>query len=232
MNYKKVVVSSLILSTLLVTLGFCTVVGSATEERRTVYDMEYFLGLRVSVEAPYEVNPGENITVTVRAEASDSIYVDHIYVNIYRLNETEEISLANITCVEKEYLTGLRTVNQIVTVPNDTPPGLTYGIIRWKWKAPSIVYSGVEFSLEVSPPPAGFIVTYVKNIEFENLQTAYNTLNETYQSLLGNYTELESKYQGKLTGTRNVMYAFIATTLVSAVTAMFLIIRRPRERWE
>lgn len=233
MNRNKIIVQSPISLALLITLSFCTVAGSSSEEMRTVYDMkEHFLGLEVSVEAPYEANPGENITVTVRADASDVIYVEYIYVNIYGFNETEEISLANITCAEKENLNGLRTVDQIVTIPNDTSPGLTYGIMRWKWKSPQLSFPGVGFSLEVAPPFAGFIVTYVKNIELEELQSAYDALNETYHSLLGNGTDLESDYQGELTNTRNLMYAFIATTVVSAATAVFLMIRKTKARWE
>jgi len=72
----------------------------------------------------------------------------------------------------------------------------------------------------------------VKNIELEELQSAYDALNEIYHSLLGNRADLESDYQGELTNIRNLMHAFIATTVVSAATAVFLMIRKPKARWE
>jgi len=215
MNFK-VIISSLILSMLLLTLTYATVARATPEERRTVYSMDQFLGLTVNVEAPYYADPGENITVAVRAVASSGTDVHYIHINIYALkNETEEIPLADI------YLDTPREVDYIITIPNDTSPGLIYGIIRWEW-----AHSGVT----VKPPPAGFVVTYVKNIKLEELQTAYDELNATYQSLLANYTKLKN-YKGELGTTRNLMYVFVATTVVAAATAFILLLRRPKRVW-
>lgn len=75
----------------------------------------------------------------------------------------------------------------------------------------------------------------MRNKEFEQLKVAYEELNASYWELNSSYTELEENYSassGELTGARNLMYAFIATTAVSAATAIFLFIRRPKERWE
>jgi len=213
MDCKKVVVLSLLM--LLFTLTYSAVVRATPEERRTVYSMEYFLGLRVTVEAPYQVDPSENITITARAETLGNVYVEYIYVDIYGLrNETEEIQLAEFTCVEKSDLTVPRNVDYVVTIPNNTSPGLTYGVIRWKW-----TYMGVT----VTPPPVGFTATYVKNVELEGLQTAY-------ESLLANYTKLEN-YKSDLGSTRNVMYILVATTVVSAATVFILLLRRPKRLW-
>jgi len=200
--------------------------GAIPEERRPVYSMEYFLGLRVSIVAPYLASPGENITVTVRVEVSGNTQVEFIYINIYGLeNQTEEISLANISMLapvapgEKDY---------IVTISNDTSPGLIYGKIEWKW-----THEGAT----ITPPPAGFVVTYVRNVELEELQAAYDELNATYyelnatyNSLLANHTKLKN-YESELGATRNLMYIFVATTVVSAVTAMVLLIRGPKRPW-
>jgi hypothetical protein len=222
MNCKKVVVLSLCLSTLLLTLAYSAVVGATSEERRIVYSTEYFNGLSVTIEAPYQAYPGDNITVTVRVEASGNVYVEYIYVSIYALrNETEEFQLAEFPCVEKSDLVVSHQVDYTVTIPNNTSPGLTYGVIRWEW-----TYMGIT----VAPPPAGFTVTYVRNLELEDLQEAYDELNATYHSLLANCTELED-YKGELGATRNLMYIFVATTVVSAATVFVLLMRRPKRLW-
>jgi len=216
MNFKKVVVLSLSLSTLLLTLTYSAVVKATPEERRTVYEMDS-LGLKLSIIAPYFAYPGENINVTVTAEASDGIDIEYIHISIRGLtNETEEISppLKDIHITTMPY-----QANHTITIPNETAPGLLYGIINWGKL--SLQFPGGE--LTITPPPAGFVVTYVKNMELEELQAAYD-------ELLANYTKLKN-YKGELGATRNLMYIFVATTIVSAVTAFLLLIRRPKRLW-
>lgn len=199
---------------LLLTLTTSAVVRATPEERRTVYEIDS-LGLKVSVVAPDLAYPGENITVTVRAEASDGTEVEYIHINIYGLkNETEKLSLEDI------YLNTIpHQHDYVIAIPNDTSPGLLYGTIEWgEW---SVQFHDIK--LMITPPPAGFVVTYVKNLELEKLQAAYD-------SLLANYTKLED-YKGELGATRNVMYLFVATTVVSAATAFILLIRRPKRLW-
>jgi len=221
MNWKKFVVLSSSLSMLLLTLTYCAVVGATPEERWTVYDMEPFNGLKITVDAPCQADPDENITITVRAEVSGKVYIEYIYVKIYRLiNETNDV-LAEFSFIEKSDLTVPHTVDYAVTIPNNTSPGLTYGVIEWQW-----TYMGIT----VTPPPAGFTVTYVRNLELEELRAAYDELNATYNSLLANYTKLKN-YKSELGATRNLMYIFVATTIVSAATAFILLVRRPKRVW-
>jgi len=217
MNRKKVVVPW-ILAMLLLTLACINFVGAIAEERRTVYSMDkFFLGLKVNVAAPYQADPGENITVTVRVEVSGDTLVEFIHINIYGLkNETTEISFADI------YIsTAPHEEDYIVTIHNDTSPGLIYGKMEWRW-----THEGAT----ITPPPAGFVVTYVRNLEFEELKSAYDELNATYNSLLANHTKLKN-YESELGSTRNLMYIFVATTIVSAATIFILLMRRPRRLW-
>jgi hypothetical protein len=219
MDCKKVAVLSLILSMLLLTLTYGAVVRATSEDRRPVYEVDS-LGLKVSIVAPYVANPGENITVTINvtADASGDVEVEYIHVNIHGLrNETEEISppLAGIYINTVPY-----HVDHIITVPNDTCPGLLYGVIEWGDLI--VQFSLGEVKIE-NPPPSGFVVTYVKNVELEGLQAAYDTL-------LANYTKLEN-YKSDLGSTRNVMYILVATTVVSAATVLILLLRRPKRLW-
>jgi len=111
-------------------------------------------------------------------------------------------------------------VDHIITVPNDTCPGLLYGVIEWGDLI--VQFSLGEVKIE-NPPPSGFVVTYVKNVELEGLQAAYDTL-------LANYTKLEN-YKSDLGSTRNVMYILVATTVVSTATVLILLLRRPKRLW-
>ena len=225
MGSKKVVILPLILSMLLFSIVSSALLGSTPGEIWTVYDLEY-AGLRVRIEAPRQVDPGENITVTIRAEAPlDDVYVDYIYVDIYALkNETNEIPLETIAHLEasKLALHEMHKVDYIITIPNDTSAGLTYGIIQCKWEfqnAPEKI------------PPAGFVLTYVRNSELDQLRAEYDELMANYTSLLGNYTELDSKYAGELGGARNLMYVFVSTTIIAVGTVLFLILRKPKRFW-
>jgi len=219
MNVKKIGI--LMISMFLLTLAGCSVVGSAPEETRAVYHLEYG-GLIIDIKAPYQADPGENITVTVRTEAVSQIYVKYIYVNIYGIeNATDEVSLKNITHLEDSPL-GFHEVEYEVTIPDNISPGLTYGVILCEWDV-----MGAPEKI----PPAGFILTYVKHKEFEQLQAAYDELNATYHSSLANYTELESKHKDEVSSARNLMYLFVGTTIVSAATVIVILIRRPKRLW-
>jgi len=63
------------------------------------------------------------------------------------------------------------------------------------------------------------------------LQTEYEQLNATYQSMLQNQTNLESNLQGEVDSTRNLMYIFVATTVVASVTVLVLLMRKPKKIW-
>ncbi len=219
MNTKKIGI--LMISIFLLTLTGCSVVGSAPEETRTVYHLEYG-GLIVDIRAPYQADPGENITVTVRTEAASQIYVKYIHVSIYGTeNATDEVSLKNITHLEDSPL-AFHEVEYEVTIPDNISPGLTYGVVLCEWDV-----MGAPEKI----PPAGFVLTYVKHKEFEQLQAVYEELNATYHSLHANYTELETKHRGEVGSTRNLMYLFVATTVISAATVVVLLMRRPKRLW-
>jgi hypothetical protein len=220
MSWKKVIVIVLCFLTLLSTLTHNAVARATPEERRTVYSMD-FLGLNLSVVAPYLAYPSENVTVSVIAEASGNIDIDYIRVNVYGLrNETEEFSLLELPISEVPH-----QGDYVISIPNDTSPGLVYGKIDWKWYTES-----QGMGVTVAPPPAGFVVTYIRSLELEELQVAYHELNSTYNILLANYTGLKSN-EDDLGATRNVVYIFVATTIVAAATVLILLLRRPKREW-
>jgi hypothetical protein len=79
--------------------------------------------------------------------------------------------------------------------------------------------------------PSGFALTYIQNIELEQLRAEYNELNATYYDSLQNYTTLESDLSVELGSTRNLMYIFVATTVVASITVIVLLMRKPKKVW-
>lgn len=94
-------------------------------------------------------------------------------------------------------------------------------------------------------PPAQIRVLYYDLLKkFNELLSWYNLLNQTYQRLPGNITNLQgqidslnSTFQtgqesmiGELTNIRNLMYVFIALTTILMATTVYLAIRKPKIR--
>jgi len=220
MKLKKVCV--IVLCTLLLALAFSGVAQSAPEETPSVYYLEYG-GLKIDIRAPTQSYPGENITVTVKSEAITEIYVKYVRVTLYgALNATDKVTLLEIHHLENSSFISSYEVQYNVTIPNDMSPGLTYGLISCEWE------------LMGSPqkiPSSGFALTFIRNIDLEQLQSEYNELNVTHHSLLQNYTELESGSNDELDSTRNLMYIFVATTVVASFTVIVMLIRKPKKIW-
>ena len=67
----------MLLFAFLITFAFIGISRAAPEETANVYYLEYG-GLKIDVRAPSQSYPGENITITVKAEAITDIYVNYI----------------------------------------------------------------------------------------------------------------------------------------------------------
>jgi hypothetical protein len=219
---KQKKLCTIVFCTLLVTLAFIGVGKSTPEETQNIYHLEYG-GLKIDINAPVKAYVGDSITVTVNTEAVVSqIFIEYINIDLYgRVDATTEIYLAQITHLTDSALTSYEAQYN-VTIPDNISTGLTYGIISCEWE------------LMASPqkiPPSGFAVTYIQNIELEQLQAEYDELNATYQSLVQNYTELESSFEGEVGSTRNLLYVFVATTVVASFTVVVMLMRKPQRVW-
>ncbi|UCC58269.1 MAG: hypothetical protein JSW14_07990 [Candidatus Bathyarchaeum sp.] len=206
---------------LLLTLLFSGVDRLAAEETRSVYYLEYG-GLVIDIWAPDQAYPGESINVTVKTEAAmqQPIYIKYINVDFYGVeNTTTEVTLDQIVHLENSSLT-FHEVKYNITIPDSISTGLTYGEISCEWD-----FMGAPQKI----PPSGFALTYVKDTALEELQADYDELNATYHSTLEDYNQLESKHQGEVDSTRNLMYVFIATTVVAAITVGVLLLRKPKK---
>lgn len=232
MNCKKSIAPFLLLTVFVLTIASTVVAQSTSEEgqMRNVYSIDRY-GLIVKIDAPYQTCPGENISITVRAEAhlvTEGLRVEYMYLKIYGfVNETNEILLGNITHLEPNSTLNflqVREYDYVVVTSNETSPGVTYGKIWCGWECIGMEEVKGKISGDVFP------VTYIKNKKYEDLYKEHQLLSLNYTWLYGNYTELESQYSGELGGTRNMMYVLIVTTVVS-VASVFFLIRRPKKSW-
>lgn len=220
MTLKKLCVMAL--CTFLLTLAFSGVGNAAPEETPSVYYLEYG-GLKIDIRAPDQAYPGENITVTVKTEAVvPQIYVKYINVDLYGVvNATTEVILDQISHLKNSSLSS-HEVQYNIKIPDNISPGLTYGEVSCEWEA-----LGASFEILSS----GFVLTYVKNVALEQLQAEYDELNATHQSILQENTELKSGINEDADSTRNLMYVFIATTVVASITVFVLLMRKPKKVW-
>jgi hypothetical protein len=212
----------MMLCTLFLTLAFCNVGMAAPEETQIVYDDTYG-GLRIVVVAPVEAYPGENITVTVETSAVDVQQIDVDYFDLKFcgvVNATTTVTFEQIEHLSN-VLVSYDETEYTITLPDDLSPGLTFGEINCEWKA-----LGALFEI----PSAGFPLTYIKNMELEQLQVDYDELNATYQSLVKENAELKAG-SGDIDSTRNLMYIFIITTVIASITVVVLLLRKPKKVW-
>ena len=220
MKLKKL--CAMALCVFLLTLAFSGIGKSAPEETRNVYYLEYG-GLKIDIRAPIQAYTGENITVTVKTETVvPQIYVKYINVDLYGVvNATTEVILDQISHLKNSSLSS-HEVQYNIKIPDNISPGLTYGEVSCEWEA-----LGASFEILSS----GFVLTYVKNMALEQLQAEYDELNATHQSVLQENTELKSGINEDADSTRNLMYVFIATTVVASITVFVLLMRKPKKVW-
>lgn len=70
-------------------------------------------------------------------------------------------------------------------------------------------------------------------LEEENVVLKGNVtdLNNTLTELLNNLTDLENRYEGELSGTRNVTIILAITTVFFVATTAYLFMRKPKQYW-
>ena len=213
----------LALCAFLLTLAFSGVGNAAPEETQSVSPLDYG-GLRIDITAPVQAYPGENITLTVKTIASyvQQIYIKYITIDLYGvINATTKIYLDQIMHLSNVSISS-HEIQYNVTIPDNISPGLTCGEVSCEWEA-----LGASFRILSS----GFVLTYVKNVALEQLQAEYDELNATHQSIVQNYTELKSDLKEEADSTQNLMYVFIATTVVASITVVVLLMRKPKIVW-
>ena len=213
----KIPVISLLLLTFLLSLAFGFVVKAETQLVWSSPDE--WEGIDVEIYAPYQAYPGDNITIRVKVGATKNLNDTYVTVRIYGSKSEgydNWTTYAYVLSGEDLPVGAVVDQNFTLNVPSDVSPGSIYGHIYCLWTI-------------VTPLPKGhsqedsFEVTYLKNKAFEEFQAEFEELNASYHEL--------KNYKNELGATRNLMYIFVATTIVSAATAFILLMRWPKRLW-
>jgi len=208
----------------LLTLSFSGIGYAEPQGTQTVTPLDYG-GLRIDITAPVQTRPGDIITITVRTSASadvKQIHINNITLELYGIvNVTNHIPLTQIDHLSNVPLS-IHEIHYNITIPDNLSPGLTYGDVSCNWKA-----LGVSFEILSS----GFILTYIEDVELEQLQTDYDELSATHENILEEYNQLKNQVHEDDDSTRNLMWVFIATTIVASITVFVLLLRRPKRVW-
>jgi hypothetical protein len=207
----------------LLSVAFSGIGYAEPQGTETVTPLDYG-GLRIDITAPVQARPGDTINITVRTSASDvqQIFINYITLELYGIvNVTDCVPLAQIDHLSNVPLS-IHEIHYNITIPDNLSPGLIYGDVSCNWKA-----LGVSFEILSS----GFVLTYIEDVELEQLQTDYDELSATHESILQEYNELKSQVPDNSDSTRNLMWVFIATTIVASITVFVLLLRRPKRVW-
>lgn len=191
MNSEKVVTLLSVAFLLFLAFSCSTVVAEA----RAVFTYEDDIYVRVY--APYQAYPGDYITVRVKVKAL--VDLNDITVTImvfgskslgYYSWEREIAALIVVDLDEGETF----DEDYRFRVPSDADPGLIYGHIYCTWR--------LRFIPGIYEHDDSFIMTYLKNKAYEDLQVKYNDLlakyndlSSKYNKLLADYNDLSSRFK-------------------------------------
>lgn len=227
LNTKRLML--LFIAPILLSMCLSVIVYSETNEKYECYSLES-TGLLVEIEITTLAWPGENINITIRAEATQAnIHIHYIHVNVSSLKENRDETLLNGTEFLVDTHLNLGEFDETsyeVFIPEDTLPGLLYGKVEYSWS--------IENDESKFDKLKAFPATYIQNKPYEDLRQDYEALNSFCNDLQANYTDLQEKYkqlESNQIGENNatgLMYLFLVTTGVFAVTTTLLLIKRPK----
>lgn len=223
----------------------------AEDQMRLAWSLED-ASVIVEVYATAKAYPGDNITIRVNVNATKNL--KNVYITFWIFGSTSQgYSCWSVSrkVLEDDTLDPgePRSEPHNVTIPSYADPGLIYSRIRCEWRILEYHCEDDWFTIaylknkgyenlqreyeELNSSFNKLSSNYQKVLEErDQWETSYEQLNSTYHSLDANYTELELKYEassGELGSARRMMYIFIVTTIISAATAVFFVIRKPKE---
>lgn len=232
---------------ILVFMTLSIVLASASNVKAQMNDMQGFFsaeygGISIRVNASGETVPGGNITIAVMINATaDGVRIEYLNVSVYGfINGRQQILLNSTSVMATASLQFNETTefDSTITVPTDVW-GITYGQILLRYTIKDLP------STERNP---GFPLTTVRNVYLENLESQFQSLNqshsmlsEVFKNLTTEYAKLNATYTGLLDahaqdsndlyGTRTVATILTITTVFFVATTLYLTMRRPKDYW-
>ena len=236
----------LVITTLVFTLVCTAKVQASTENMETFFNSK-IPGMIVQVNATAESQPNGNINFTLSLKGLTEVYVEHFNLSIFGfMYGKDKILMKNVTDNDFQLdSTSIREyVNNTLKVPQKVW-NVAYGEI-------SLTYRAQLGGLELRFPQLtfGFTMTHIENVylkaieeQLKNLNSTYRQLNQTFWESFGmslteeNLAQLNETYwqfkgsQSELDTTRRVVAILAITTVLFVATTLYLVMRKPKERW-
>lgn len=226
------------------------VASQASSDMLTFYSEDY-PGISIEVNATAETVPGENMTLNVRINCTArGVSVDSITISVYGFRYGREKCplLDSISLMEDISLVFNHTSqwNHTLNIPNDV------------W---DVTYAELYLKYSIMGTPFGddpnFSITIVRNVYLEELESMFQSLNQTYGllnqtfwecfqmnltaenfallnqtywELHQNYTSLKGSMGGFDT-TRTAAIVLSVTTVFFAATTVYMMMRKPKQYW-
>jgi hypothetical protein len=195
------------------------------------------LGLLVRIEIAALAWPGDNVSVTINATATQAnIHVRYVRVSILSLKENRsETLLINTSFLEGAHLSlgGSNQTSCSISIPEDSVPGLLHGEVRYAWS--------IEGDDDLEVEADTFLATYIQNKPYQDLLEDYEVLDRFSDALEKNYTDLDADYaelqqeyqaladsQTTQDNATSLMYVFLVTTGIFVVTTILLLAKHPK----
>jgi len=217
--------------------------------------------LTVEIKNPLEAYPNQTINVNITIKALVNLTINHVAIELYTFNNSKFDDVIYVEKDNQVPLCSNELWNKTsnVTIP-EYASNILYGklILEWaekgtmesEWyrREPTFIMTYLRnpelerlrsevTELEEENDELKRNLTNLNNtltgLEEENIVLKGNVtdLNNTLTELLNNLTDLENRYEGELSGTRNVTIILVITTVFFVATTAYLFMRKPKQYW-
>lgn len=217
--------------------------------------------LTVDIKNPLEAYPNQTINVNITIKALVNLTINHVAIELYTFNNSKFDDVIYVEKDNQVPLCSNELWNKTsnVTIP-EYASNILYGklILEWakkgtmesEWyrREPTFIMTYLRnpelerlrsevTELEEENDELKRNLTNLNNtltgLEEENIVLKGNVtdLNNTLTELLNNLTGLENRYEGELSGTRNVTIILAIITVFFVATTAYLFMRKPKQYW-
>jgi hypothetical protein len=226
------------------TIALMSYANASLLDQPRVYEYALY-NLAVLVGTPMEAYPGQNITMSIAANASAKLTINYTAIEFYTFDNSTMMdeNFSFIVWIDYNNSMSLSSGQTTETSYNITIPdyasNIVYGKLILEW-----IETGTEES-NTYERNSTFIATSLKNLELERLRSKVPELekenadlknnvteiNNTLTEALNNLTDTTNRYEGEASGTRSVITILAITTIFFVATTLYLVLRKPEQYW-
>jgi len=212
--------------------------GSKSEEDKEGYDsweddIRFLKGVdweqdddkerEYDVKIPEDSDPGlvyGHITAEWIADGEDHTYAESFPIT-YVMNKDYEDLQEDFEDLSSEYDKLKTNYEDLSSTYSDLL--VTYNSLKSGYDSLKTTYDSLKSNFDSLKSEHDTLAS-----DYGTLQNTYASLDSDYDSLLADYDALKSKSVSELGTSRNLMYVFVATTIVFVATSIILLARKPK----